>query len=300
MSTLVTYHSLQEAIRSVSQGAQVQDRRPVSGGDINRAYCYLLTDGSSIFVKTNKGKDSGFFQSEAKGLKAISSTKAIAVPQILAAGDDPSEGGFLIMEFIESGNETENFWEDFGQRLAHMHQADIRSFVKDGKYGFSENNFIGSRTQDNTPHDSWAEFFRDCRLAPRFEKAMPYFGPDMRRSISYLLDHLDKWVTEPEFPSLLHGDLWGGNFIVGNDGRAWLIDPAVYVGDADADIAMTELFGGFSGEFYRAYRKAMPGRPGYEERRDIYNMYHLLNHLISFGRGYLGAVEGIVRRFAPA
>lgn len=294
-----TFHSLQGAIKSVSQGAEVNARRPVSGGDINRAYCYLFTDGSSIFVKTNKSKDSTFFQAEAKGSKEISSTGAISVARILAVGDDPSEGGFLIMDFIESGNKIENFWEDFAESLAGMHRADTGTFVNGGKYGFSENNFIGSHTQDNMPHDSWVEFFRDCRLAPLFEQAMPYFGSDMRRSISYLLDHLDKWIAEPNFPSLLHGDLWGGNFIVGNDGRAWLIDPAVYVGDADADVAMTELFGGFSGEFYHAYRKAMPGRSGYEERRDIYNLYHLLNHLISFGRGYLGAVAGIVRRLAP-
>ena len=292
------FHSLQDAIESVSQGIEVQNRSTVSGGDINNAYCYRFADGRRVFVKTNRLKDSSFFLSEAKGLDAISSTKAISTPRVLAAGDDTNEGGFLIMEYEVAGDKKPDFWENFGICLSKMHQTDTDIFVKDGRYGFSENNYIGSRAQDNTPHNSWVDFFRDCRLAPRFEEAMPYFGTETRKGILYLLDHLDKWIMEPEQPSLLHGDLWGGNFIVGSDGRAWLIDPAVYVGDADADIAMTELFGGFDRRFYQAYRGLLPERPGYEERRDIYNLYHLLNHLISFSNGYLGAVESIVRRYA--
>ena len=112
-----------------------------------------------------------------------------------------------------------------------------------------------------------------------------------------LMEHLDEYLVEPEQPSLLHGDLWGGNFLTGPDGQAWLIDPAPYVGCAEADIAMTELFGGFSGAFYSAYRESGLLMPGYEDRRDIYNLYHMLNHLNLFGGSYLLAVKKMIARF---
>ena len=113
-----------------------------------------------------------------------------------------------------------------------------------------------------------------------------------------LLDHLDQYLTEPAFPSLLHGDLWGGNFVTGPDGHAWLIDPAVYVGHFEADLAMTELFGGFKRAFYDAYREANEIPPGYYDRRDLYNLYHLLNHLNLFGGSYLAPVRDTLRRYA--
>ena len=117
------------------------------------------------------------------------------------------------------------------------------------------------------------------------------------KRIGRFLDHIDEILVEPEYPSLLHGDLWAGNVITGNDGRAWLIDPAVYVGHAEADIAMTELFGGFPPAFYDAYQERIPLQPGYERRRDVYNLYHLVNHLNMFGRMYLSEVKRIVGRF---
>ena len=115
--------------------------------------------------------------------------------------------------------------------------------------------------------------------------------------MQHLLDHLDRYLTEPSFPSLLHGDLWGGNFVTGPDGYAWLIDPAVYVGHAEADLAMTELFGGFSPLFYDEYKAAYDILPGYADRRDLYNLYHMLNHLNLFGRGYLPEVLWILNRY---
>lgn len=140
------------------------------------------------------------------------------------------------------------------------------------------------------------EFFRDCRLEPQFQDAARYFDREDRKRIIRFLDHLDEILVEPEHPSLLHGDLWGGNVIAGNDGRAWLIDPAVYVGHAEADLAMTELFGGFPPAFYDAYKEVAPLRPGYERRRDVYNLYHILNHLNLFGRMYLPEVRHMISR----
>ena len=135
------------------------------------------------------------------------------------------------------------------------------------------------------------------RLSPQFKAAERYFDPDMKERISKLLERIDDLLVEPKAPALIHGDLWGGNFIDGDDGSAWLIDPAAYVGHPEADIAMTELFGGFAPRFYHAYRESGLIDEGYETRRDIYNLYHLLNHLNIFGGGYLGAVAGIVKRY---
>ena len=145
--------------------------------------------------------------------------------------------------------------------------------------------------------DSWPEFFAECRLRPQFERASSWFDNGTRRKIDTLLEHLDLYLPETVRPSLLHGDLWAGNYMVDDRGHPWLIDPAVYVGDAEADIAMTELFGGFAPAFYDAYKEAGLMRPGYADRRDLYNLYHLLNHLNLFGGGYYGAVMRIVRRY---
>ncbi len=135
--------------------------------------------------------------------------------------------------------------------------------VSDEKYGFDCDNYIGRRRQINTAHDSWISFFRECRLEPQFRDADRYFEREDRRRIGRFLDHLDEILVEPEYPSLLHGDLWSGNVIAGNDGLACLIDPAVYVGHAEADLAMTELFGGFPESFYAAYKEAAPLQPGF-------------------------------------
>ena len=155
------------------------------------------------------------------------------------------------------------------------------------------------RRQINTPHESWITFFRDCRLLPQLQAASRFFDAADFRKITWLLDHLADFLTEPDCPSLLHGDLWAGNVMTGNDKRAWLIDPAVSVGHAEADIAMTELFGGFPAAFYGAYQEAGILQPDYRQRRDLYNLYHLLNHLNMFGGGYLPSVKRIVERYAP-
>lgn len=291
--------SINAAIREIfGEDVTVVSSSRISGGDINEASMLVLSNGERVFIKSNKAKGIDFFEAEAGGLSAIGDTKAIAVPKVLRLGKDPERGTFLILEYIESAPKVEGYWQTFAEDLASMHKADTSEFVAGGLYGFSSDNYIGSREQINTPYDSWIDFFRDCRLIPRFEGADEYFDTTMKRSINRLLDNLDKWLTEPEQPSLLHGDLWSGNAITGSDGRAMLIDPAVYVGHAEADLAMTELFGGFSNAFYRAYAEFGLVTAGYEDRRDIYNLYHLLNHLISFGRSYFGAVVRIVKYYA--
>ena len=299
MTTPQQFISLESALCSLyGEGTKVEGTRSISGGDINEAYGLTLTDGKCIFMKTNTKKNISFFTAEAVGLTAIARTKAIGTPHILGVGTDEGRGGysFLLLEFISGKSRNRNYWEDFARQLADMHRASTAGLVSDGKYGFDCDNYIGRHDQINTGRDSWTSFFRDCRLEPQFRDAAPYFDREDQRRIIRFLDHVDEMLVEPEYPSLLHGDLWGGNVITGNDGSAWLIDPAVYVGHAEADIAMTELFGGFPPAFYDAYQEAAPLQPGYEHRRDVYNLYHLLNHLNLFGRMYLPEVKRIVGR----
>lgn len=293
------FTSLESAICSIcGEETEIERISRITGGDINEAYGLTLTNGQRIFMKSNTKANLPFFTAEAIGLAAIARAKAIKTPRILATGTDEGRGGysFLLLEFISGKNQSKNYWEDFARQLAELHRAPTDGLVADGKYGFDCDNYIGRRRQVNTGHESWISFFRECRLEPQFRDADRYFDSEDWKRIGRFLDHIDEILVEPEYPSLLHGDLWSGNVITGNDGRAWVIDPAVYVGHAETDIAMTELFGGFPLQFYTAYQKAAPMQPGYEQRRDVYNLYHLLNHLNMFGRMYLPEVKRIVRR----
>ena len=276
---------------------EISDVRAVSGGDINEASLVLLSDGRRFFLKENSRKNAGFFRAEQKGLEAIRKTGAIQVPDVMGTG--VFEGrSYLIMEYLEAAPKKRDYWEIFGRQLAAMHRFDPSEWTSGKKYGFSEDNYIGAGEQDNTPADSWIEFFRTYRLGTQIQRADRYFSSSDKKALQSLLDHLDEVLLEPEAPSLLHGDLWGGNFVTGPDGTAWLIDPAVYVGHAEADLAMTELFGGFAPDFYDSYREVNSFEPGYADRREIYNLYHLLNHLNLFGSGYYSSVMHTVHRFA--
>ena len=289
---MVQFESLRSALAELS-GSEEYSVQPVFGGDINRAF-RLTANGRNIFMKANRKENEAFFASETAGLDAIRKTKTICVPETLGWGTDSRYGAFLLLEWCE-GRQSRKFFENFGHQLAAMHRAETSKIVK--KYGFPEDNFIGAGEQENTPEESWVVFFRDHRLKPQFQRADSWFESSDRKKIRHLLDHLEDYLPEPAFPSLLHGDLWSGNYLVGNDGEAWLIDPAVYVGHAETDLAMTELFGGFPQRFYGAYNEANPIDSGYRERRDLYNLYHLLNHLNLFGGGYLGSVREILRVF---
>lgn len=299
MNTPPHFRSLKSAIQSLfGEETKIEKTSPISGGDINEAQSLTLTDGRRIFMKSNTKENLSLFTAESAGLAAIARTKAIGMPRILGVGTDEDRGGyaFLLLELISGKTRGINYWEDFARQLAAMHRASTAGMVSDGKYGFDGDNYIGRRRQVNTGHDSWLNFFRECRLEPQFRDAARYFDKEEWKRITRLLDRIDEILVEPEYPSLLHGDLWGGNVIAGNDGAAWLIDPAVYVGHAEADLAMTELFGGFPPIFYDAYKEAAPLQPGYERRRDVYNLYHLLNHLNLFGRMYLPEVKHTISR----
>lgn len=295
--------TLNDALKSIC-GSEIRllRRDRVYGGDSNDAFRLTLSDGTQLFLKTNSLENADFFAAEALGLWALGQSGTIGVPKVLGTGTDADgEFSFLLMELIEKALPRKDYWETFGHQLAGLHKSETASFVKtredNGKYGFLADNYIGANPQKNTPKESWVAFYRDCRLQPQIQRANSYFDASMRKHLSYLLDHLDLFLPEPEFASLLHGDLWNGNALCGSDGKAWIFDPAVYVGHYEADLAMTQLFGGFSPTFYRAYHEILPIERDYEERRDLYHLYHLLNHLNLFGRSYFGEVKAIVQKY---
>lgn len=289
--------SLNDAVQRV-YGSEITilEKRPVTGGDINEAYFLILSNGQKAFLKENTKDNAGFFKAEASGLEALSQSGKIGVPSVHAYGTYEKKS-FLLMDCLEAGRMKKSFWEDFGHSLAAVHKSSVAFLYPEKKYGFTDDNYIGAGFQKNTWNDSWIGFFRDCRILPQLNRAKRMLPAKDIARIERLMEHLDEYLIEPDQPSLLHGDLWSGNFVVGPDGKSWLIDPAAYIGNAEADIAMTELFGGFSEAFYFAYRESGLLQQGYEDRRDIYNLYHLLNHLNSFGESYLYAVEHIITRF---
>lgn len=289
--------SLAEAIEDkFGKGVTVEKKTAVHGGDANDAYALLLSDGSKAFLKANSLSNADFFRAEKEGIDAIRSTGTIRVPEIYAAGTDNGYS-FLLMEHIGSAGKVRGFWDELGRKLAAMHKAGTADFVSGGKYGFKADNYIGAGYQKNGCRDSWIKFFAEQRLEVQFKLTERYFDSDIIKKAGKLLDTLDRFLYEPEKPSLLHGDLWAGNFMADENGNPMLIDPAVYVGCSEADIAMTELFGGFDRSFYTAYFDEMGKVPGYEDRRDLYNLYHLTNHLNLFGRSYLLSVVRIIERY---
>ena len=293
------FYSLEKAIQQIfGMEMQISERTRVFGGDANDTYRLTLKDGTGLFMKVNTVQMLSSFEAEAEGLLAIAQTGKIGTPKVLAIGTDPEGFSFLLQELLVPGQKIREYWERLGAELAAMHFAPIPPESRKG-FGFAADNFIGAGKQINTWNSSWIDFFRECRLMPQLRAAEGYLDKKDRTRASSLLDHLDRYLIEPTSPSLIHGDLWAGNVMTGPDGKAWIIDPAIYYGHPEADIAMTELFGGFAPAFYNSYFDCANTAPGYSDRKDLYNLYHLLNHLNLFGTAYLSQVRRILRRYSP-
>jgi fructosamine-3-kinase len=253
-------------------------RRPLGGGCINSAA--TVGDGErTFFVKWNDASRLDMFEAEADGLAALAQTGAIAVPRPICWGECGGTS-FLVLERLALGGPTD--WAQAGRRLAELHRAGAPSF------GWRRDNYIGSSPQPNGSEDDWVAFFRDRRLGFQLALAQAQgHGRTLGGLGERLLADLGALIDHDPVPSLLHGDLWSGNLGGLADGTPAIYDPAVYYGDREADLAMTELFGGFGQPFYAAYREAWPLDPGYPVRRGLYNLYHVLNHLNLFGGSYL-------------
>lgn len=269
----------------------IAERRSLGGGCIANTERIVTTDGRVFCLKQHAGSEgSAMFEAEAAGLRALASRRGPRVPKVEAVWTEENGAAFLLMEFIETGHRGKGFWSDFGERLARLH-AEHR---KDA-FGFESNNYIGSTPQQNDWRSDWRAFFAELRLGYqiRLARTRGLADESMVRDVESIMRRIHDLLVEPEHPSVLHGDLWGGNYLCDENGTAAIIDPATYYGHREADLAMTELFGGFGREFYKAYEHEWPLQPGYSERRDLYNLYHMLNHLNLFGGAYHSAVKRI-------
>jgi fructosamine-3-kinase len=271
-------------------GVAVERSRPVSGGDINQAHALELADGRTIFAKSNPRAPAGMFAAEARGLAFLAEARALRIPAVIAVGPEPAPGGgpgFLLLEHIATGPRRPDHDELLGRGLAALHRFGAPDF------GLDHDNFIGRLPQANAPLPTWPAFYAQRRLLPQLRLARDRGLASRRLSagVESVCARLDDLVGPAEPPARLHGDLWGGNAMVDQQGRPCLIDPAAHGGHREVDLAMMRLFGGFSGRTFAAYHEAFPLAPGHEARVPLYQLYFLLVHVNLFGSGYVGQVE---------
>jgi fructosamine-3-kinase len=269
--------------------ASAPERR-VPGGSINTCY-YWPAGAGAMFVKVGPRAAHGAFTGEADGLRELHAAQALRVPQVLAVGVADS-AAFLALEWLERGTDSAACERQLGEGLAALHA------VTAPRYGFGRDNTIGRTPQANAWSADWAEFFRERRLRPQlalgerqgFPRRLSERGARLLEALPALL------AGHRPRASLLHGDLWGGNWLATDAGEPVIFDPAVYHGDRETDLAMTRLFGGFGVGFYRAYESAAPLPAGAALRTELYNLYHVLNHANLFGGGYAAQAQATIDR----
>ena len=260
-----------------------------AGGCINRAARVEGRDGRCFFVKVNDAARRSMFEAEAAGLLELAAAGAVRVPQPVGVGSTQTES-FLILEYLPLKRGADAPAE-LGQQLAALHRTTRPN------YGWQHDNTIGATPQRNGWCDDWVEFFRERRLRYQLDLAAANGGERLQESGAELLERMAGLFTDYRpTASLLHGDLWGGNAAATMDGEAVLFDPAVYFGDRETDLAMTELFGGFPVRFHENYRDAWPLDSGYSVRKSLYNLYHVLNHFNLFGGAYAAQAERMQRQ----
>jgi fructosamine-3-kinase len=271
-------------------GADIRATRPVSGGSINEAYACELADGRRVFVKTNT-RHPRMFPCEARGLAWLAEAHALRVPSVLAVSGDGDRTGFLVLEYLEARRAPDHEVA-LGRGLAALHRAGAPTF------GLDEDNYLATLEQDNTPAADWPTFYSQRRLSPLVSAAVDA-GHAPRSWIGgfeRLYARMDQVAGPAEPPARLHGDLWSGNLHADERGAPVLIDPAVYGGHREVDLAMLQLFGGPGPRCFSAYDEIYPRAPGHEERVPLYQLYPLLAHVALFGGSYVGSVDAALRR----
>ena len=280
-----------ESVKDWLQGnghGEIASIRAVGGGCINQGTRLQTTSGGLFFLKTNSRVPPDLFAREADGLHILRTDDGPRVPMPYLVGFD-----FLLMEDLSPASRSKNYWAVFGRQLAALHNHVNLSF------GFPHDNYIGSTPQENTWVEDGYTFFAERRLLYQARLAASRALLEQRdvRDVERLAQQLPGLIpVQPA--SLIHGDLWSGNAITDATGEPALIDPAVYYGWGEAELAMTALFGAFPNLFYQSYLEVRPLSPGFWQRFPIYNLYHLLNHLNLFGRGYYEQIRGILRQFS--
>ncbi|MGF1458668.1 MAG: fructosamine kinase family protein [Leptolyngbyaceae cyanobacterium] len=273
--------------RATGQPFAIQDRQSVGGGSINQAY--RITDGDrDYFLKLNQASQYAMFEAEALGLREIAHTQTIRVPRPICWGT-ADRSCYIVMEYLPLGNSSRDSWYQMGQDLAAMHRV-----ISDRGFGWQRDNTIGDTPQKNPWMADWVEFYVEHRLRYQFQLANRRGRLQRQEELMAAVPSLLAGHT-PE-PSLVHGDLWSGNAAVTVDGTPVILDPATYYGDREVDIAMSELFGRFPQSFYQGYHTTYPLEPGYEKRKTLYNLYHIINHFNLFGGGYASQAQSMIDR----
>ncbi|PIE43222.1 MAG: ketosamine-3-kinase [Gammaproteobacteria bacterium] len=276
-----------EQIWNTSQFSKAVSIQPVSGGCINQAWQVKTLSGQTYFAKTHDRPPQHFFAREAEGLQALHDSGSIRCPQVCLVTDS-----VLVLEFIPPEKPKAGSWSELGKQLAHLHNQPATQF------GFDHDNYCGSTPQINTWNINGHAFFAESRLG--YQTRIAYDNKRINRRLRDKIDNLGARLEQlipSQPPSLIHGDLWSGNLLFDSRGAPVLIDPACHYGWAEAELAMTSLFGGFPNAFYAAYEGERPQVSGWRDREPIYNLYHLLNHVNLFGGAYLGQVESIVSHY---
>ncbi|MGR9014374.1 MAG: fructosamine kinase family protein [Gammaproteobacteria bacterium] len=276
---------VQDIEAATGQAFVLQNAKPLAGGDINAAY-RLQAENRSFFVKLNAPDRVSMFEAEAAGLQALAQTQCIRVPKVFVCGQTAGHA-FLVLEYIALTNLSSRSEQLLGRQLAQLHKQ------KQAYFGWQRDNTIGSTIQVNGCYDDWISFWQEQRLGYQLTLAAEQGYGGRLQTLGEMLcaDLKPLFLGYQPQPALVHGDLWGGNVASDQQGNPVIYDPACYFGDRETDLAMTELFGGFSPAFYRAYHDAYPLDSGYASRKNLYNLYHILNHLNLFGRGYLHQAE---------
>lgn len=276
---------------SNSINSEIKQIQSVSGGDISSAY-KILTISKTYFLKVNSGSDAlNMFQTEAKALKTILATNTIKTPEIYSTGFFDGFH-FILMDYIETKSPSPKDMKLFGEQLAKLH------LVTSDDFGFEFDNFIGSLHQSNNKHSNWNDFYIDERLTPQLQlaKQKGLLNPQEIPSNEHMKSVCSNYFQDIK-PSLLHGDLWSGNYVISSNGNPYLIDPATYFGHSEVDIAMSKLFGGFSSDFYNAYHSIIPQDNYTKKRIELYQLYYLLVHLNLFGRSYYNSVKSLLNTY---
>ena len=277
--------------QALATSVTIEEVQRIDGGSISQTYRIRTTE-DNYFIKVNNDINAELmFKAEASGLDLLRANSSFNIPKVASVLSD-NNTSYLVMSFIESSRRSRKYWHYLGQKLAVLHKT------SNNKFGLHESNYIGSLPQQNDFEEDWPSFFANRRIIPMVVLAVNegLVAKSFVTSVESVLKKIVELMPN-EQPALVHGDLWSGNLIVDSQGQPCLIDPAVYYGHREMDIAFSHLFGGFDREFYEAYQEAYPMDPDFDGRIDLYNLYPLLVHLNLFGRSYLGQIENILARF---
>lgn len=270
------------------QDKEIISECSTAGGCVADSRKLVLNDGAQLFIKQLADPAPGLFSAEASGLAALSEGVAVRTPDVVYQNER-----CLVLEYIEAATRISSFDEQLGRQLALLHS------IRRDFFGFERDTFCGTTRQPNLCTDNGYEFYAQQRFSylARLCYDKGYLSPQDLSAVENICRKLPELIPQ-QTPVLLHGDLWSGNVHTDSDGKPVLIDPAVYYGWAEADLAMTALFGGFSSYFYAAYQEVRPLDSGWERRLELYNLWHLVNHLLLFGESYLSDVKQVIKKYA--